>query len=235
MQHTTSAHCHKAGNEPVGNHRVSAGQTRVTRRGLLPRLGFGLGMGAALYGCGHPPAPSEPLNACDIFANRRAWYDSVLDAKDRWGAPPHVLMAIIYQESAFDADARPDRKKFLWVLPGGRPSSAFGYAQATDPTWQKYKQDTGRAGADRDSFRAAADFVGWYMRQSHRMCRIPMDDAYAQYLAYHEGWSGYNAGSFRRKRALRGTAKRVASLAARYDAQLDRCRRRLKRRLFFVF
>lgn len=210
------------------SHRPSQ---RPTRRQALT-LGT---LTLALTACGHPPAPDEPLNACDIFAGRRAWYDSVLDARDRWGARPHILLAIIYQESAFDADARPERGKFLWVLPGTRPSSAYGYAQALDPTWDLYRKETGRRGADRDSFRAAADFVGWYMRKSHRICGISMDDAKGQYLAYHEGWSGYNAGTFRRKPELLRTADRVERLAERYEKQLDRCRRRLRRRVLFVF
>ncbi len=196
-------------------------------------IGF---MALILVGCGSTPPPDQPLNACKIFGDRRSWYDAVLDARDRWGARPHVLLAIIYQESAFEANARPDRTKFLWVLPGPRPSTAFGYAQATNPTWEMYKRETGRGGADRDNFRAASDFVGWYMRKSRRNSGIALDDAYHQYLAYHEGWGGYNSGSHWRKRDVLRAAERVASLAGRYQRQLAACEDRLRRRRFlFIF
>jgi hypothetical protein len=39
-----------------------------------------------------------------------------------------VQMAIMKQESAFVADARPPRDWFLGFIPLGRPSSAYGLA-----------------------------------------------------------------------------------------------------------
>ena len=42
-------------------------------------------------------------------------------------------------------------------------SSAYGYAQALEGTWDDYRKDTGRRGADRDDFADSSDFIGWYM------------------------------------------------------------------------
>jgi len=51
-------------------------------------------------------------------------------------------MAIIRQESSFQADAQPPRSRILWIIPGPRPSSAYGYSQALDGTWDWYRQAT---------------------------------------------------------------------------------------------
>lgn len=185
--------------------------------------------------CGTPPPPDNPLNACDIFADRRGWWDAARDAERRWTVPAEVLLAIINQESSFTADARPPRRKFLWVLPGARPSTAYGYAQATNPTWEQYKRETGRRWADRDNFRAAADFVGWYTNKSHKTLGIARTNARAQYLAYHEGWRGYSRRSYADKPGVLRAAARVERNAARYGRQLELCRRDLDRRFLFIF
>ena len=76
--------------------------------------------------------PTSIANVCDIFEDRRTWYKAAKNAEDRWGVPVAVSMAFIYQESGFRARAKPKRGRFFWVLPGPRPSSAYGYAQAVE-------------------------------------------------------------------------------------------------------
>ena len=39
------------------------------------------------------------------------------------------------------------------VIPAGRQSTAYGYAQALDGTWKEYRQETGRRFATRDNIR----------------------------------------------------------------------------------
>ena len=51
-------------------------------------------------------------------------------------------MAIIRQESSFDPNAAPERNKLLGFIPWKRPSSAKGYAQAVEGTWEEYKKET---------------------------------------------------------------------------------------------
>ncbi len=189
----------------------------------------------ALAACATEP-PSNPGNACSIFSERRGWWDAVRDSERRWGAPPEVQLAILNQESAFDHNARPPRRKLLFFIPTPmRKSSSYGYAQATRSTWDWYREETGRRFADRDNFRDAADFVGWYADKSRRLSGIALDDARNQYLAYHEGHGGFNSGSYRRNRQLMRSADAVAARAARYRAQLGGCRRNLDRRFLFFF
>ncbi|MEO0423576.1 MAG: transglycosylase SLT domain-containing protein [Pseudomonadota bacterium] len=177
---------------------------------------------ALLAGCATSP-PRDPDNICSIFAEKRSWRKAARKSEQRWGTPTHVQMAIIYQESAFEHDAKPARKKLLGLVPWKRPSDAYGYAQALDSTWQAYKNDTGRRFADRDKFADAIDFVGWYTHQSQRAVGISKWDPYNQYLAYHEGAGGWKRGTYRKKRWLMDTAKRVDQRAREWGAQLKRC------------
>ena len=174
-------------------------------------------------------APEEKDNICAIFRAHREWYESARKSSERWGVPIPVLMAIIHQESSFISDAKPPRTSCLWVLPGPRPSSAYGYAQASDETWEEYQKSTGNTGADRDSFDDAVDFVGWYCDLSFRRCRIPKEDAYRLYLAYHEGHGGYNRKTYLRKKWLAPVARKVRARANTYRRQLDSCEGEFRR------
>ena len=178
-------------------------------------------------GCTTSP-PSNVNDICAIFYEKDDWYDDAADARDEWGSPIPVMMAIIYQESRFQAKAKPPRKKILGFIPGPRPSSAYGYSQAKKSTWQDYKRSAGRYGADRDDFADAIDFVGWYNYQSKRRSGISRSDPYRLYLAYHEGHGGYNRGTYRKKEWLTGVARKVERRAATYQSQLRSCEEDLK-------
>lgn len=182
----------------------------------------------ALAGCATAP-PSDIDNACKIFDEKGGWYKATRRAEKRWGLPKHIQLAIIGQESSFDRSAKPPRKHFLFVIPAGRKSSSRGYAQAVEGTWAQYQRDTGNSGASRKNFADSADFVAWYGRQSHRRNGVAMDDAYNQYLAYHEGWKGYAKGSYVKSRDALNGATAVARAAAIYRKQLDRCEKRFNK------
>jgi hypothetical protein len=177
---------------------------------------------AVLQGCVTSP-PSNVADVCSIFEEKDDWYDSALAAYKRWGAPIHVQMAIINQESSFVADVQPDRVHFLGIPLWWRPTSAYGYTQALDMTWNDYVKATGNYGADRDDFADATDFVGWYMKHTTQSLAIPGSDAYRQYLAYHEGQKAYRRGRWKSKPALMRAARHAATFAARYKKQLRRC------------
>ncbi len=173
--------------------------------------------------------PRNPGNACAIFTEYDHWFTDAKTASGRWGVPIPVILAIMHQESSFRANAKPPRTWYLGFIPGPRPSSAFGYSQALDGTWERYIAATGHHGADRDKFADAADFIGWYIDQTSRRTRIAKHDAYNHYLAYHEGQEGFIKGSYRRKAWLIERAKQVRQQAARYQSQLARCESQLTR------
>lgn len=182
-----------------------------------------------LSGCSARP-PRNIENSCAIFDAKSGWYRDTERSRKRWGVPIPVQLAIVHQESSFVHNAKPPRKKFLWIFPGPRPSSAVGYAQATRDAWIDYIRATGRRGADRDDFGDAVDFIGWYGEQSRRKCGIAKTDAYALYLAYHEGHGGYRRKTYLAKPWLVNVARKVASRSERYQRQLTACEGRLRRR-----
>lgn len=181
--------------------------------------------------CASSP-PSDVTDVCSIFEDRRSWYKAARNAEQRWGVPIAINMAFIYQESAFEARAKPARSRFLWIFPGPRASSAYGYAQALDTTWADYMAKAGSRGASRANFADAVDFVAWYNANSSRISRIDRDDARDLYYAYHEGNGGYQRGSYRSKQWLVDAAARVQSNSSRFATQLEGCRQELDKNWF---
>lgn len=184
-----------------------------------------------LVGCATPP-PKNPDNICDIFFEHQDWYFSAKDAQEKWGAPKQVLMSMMYQESSFKHDAAPPMEYFLWIIPTGRASSAYGYSQAKTPTWEDYVKKTGNSGADRDDFDDAIDFMGWFVYNTHKINGVSKWDAYGQYLNYHEGWGGYKRGTYKKKKWLMNTATKVKTRASQYSAQLKGCEADLDKNWF---
>ncbi len=173
--------------------------------------------------------PHNPEDLCAIFGQQHAWYRATRTSQERWGIDQATQMAVIFQESSFRARARPPRRRLLGFIPWSRRSSAYGYAQVVDSTWDVYRRAAARPRALRHRFPDAADFVGWYMDRIARRAKIDRSSARALYLAYHEGAGGYSRGTHLDKQWLIDAAHRVAQRAGRYRAQLDRCRERLDR------
>ena len=180
---------------------------------------------AACGGGGNFSAPRDLESACAIVAERPQYYRAMKAAERKWGVPVHVQMATIHQESKFIGDARTPHKWALGVIPMGRQSSAFGYSQALDATWEEYQQQEGRRSARRDRIEDATDFMGWYMHQSSERIGISKYDAKNQYLAYHEGRTGFVNQSYLAKPWLVTVSDRVGSRSEMYRAQLAGCGR----------
>ena len=177
--------------------------------------------GCAFFDLG---APSKLDDACSIVRERPKWYIHMLDVQRRYQLPVSVQMAIIWQESKFEQRARTPIKYLFGVIPTGRQSSAFGYAQVLDGTWEWYQDQTGRHSASRTSFRDAVEFIGWYSDITTRKYGVAKSDARNQYLAYHEGHAGYGRKSYLKKQWLVNVADKVASRSTLYARQLRGCR-----------
>lgn len=182
-------------------------------------------LAVASCGGGYKSPPRNLDNACSIIKQRPEYLKAFRATERRWGVPVHVQMATIYHESRFDGDARTPHRYLLGVIPMGRQSSAYGYSQALDGTWDEYRRETGKRRAKRDRIRDASDFMGWYMNKTRERNGIPLYDARNQYLAYHEGHSGYSRGTYRRKSWLIRVADKVEDRALMYQAQLAACRK----------
>ena len=182
--------------------------------------------GFLLTACVSTP-PADINNICNVFRQYPSWYRDALDVQRRWLVPINVQMAIIHQESKFDARARPPRTKLLWIIPWTRPSSAYGYTQALRGTWALYKRAHGGVFASRNDFTDGVDFIGWYANQAYRRAGIKRSDAYSLYLAYHEGIGGYQARTYLKKSWLIPVAHKVSARSQLYRAQLASCRKSL--------
>ena len=169
-------------------------------------------------------APRDLDNACAILKERPEYYRAFRAAERRWGVPVHVQMATIHQESKFIADARTPFRYVIGVIPMGRQSSAFGYSQALDATWDEYLAEAGGFRAKRDRINDASDFMGWYMNKSRDKNGIPLHDAENQYLAYHEGNTGYARQSYNSKPWLVAVARKVRARSDMYQQQIAGCR-----------
>ena len=177
----------------------------------------------ASCGSGNYAAPRGLDDACEIVNQRPAYLRAFRATERRWGVPVPVLMAIIYQESRFVANARPPHRYALGVIPIGRQSSALGYSQALDGTWEEYQRAEGGSRARRTDIRDATDFMGWYMNASLEELGIPLNDTRNQYLAYHDGRTGYRRGTWRSKPWLIRIAGELEQRAVMYEAQLRAC------------
>jgi hypothetical protein len=187
-----------------------------------------------LVGCANTP-PGNPDNLCDIFDDKSGWYGHAERASKKWDSSIPVMMSIMYQESRFVHNAKPPRRKILWVIPGPRKSSAAGYAQAKSATWREYQRSSGNRSGYRDRFKDAVDFIGWYNRQSQLRSKISQHDPYNLYLAYHEGHGGFNRGTYKSKAWLQTTARQVANRSNQYSTQLSKCEKRLKSSWWWPF
>ena len=175
-------------------------------------------------------------DTCIIFETKKSWYKSTKKSFDNWGTPISLQLAIINQESSFKQFAKPQRRKLFGLVPGSRPTTAFGYAQVTNPTWSWYKSSTGNKNASRANFDDITDFIGWYTTQTKKILGISMNDYFNQYLAYHEGQGGWKKKSFKAKKWLIEVAKNVEIKTNIYNNQLKSCEKKLdEKRLFGLF
>jgi hypothetical protein len=179
----------------------------------------------ALAGCATTP-PSQVENACTLLAEKPGWDKATSATERRWGTPVQVQLAIIRAESSFKHDAQPPRDTFIGIPMWWRVSSAYGYAQAKDETWDGYRAATGQRWASRTDFDDASDFIGWYTDQNEKKLGISKWDTYNQYLAYHEGQGGYSRKSYAGKPWLIRVARKVDGWAKTYGGQLRACRGR---------
>ena len=183
--------------------------------------------------CASSSPPKNSADVCKIFKEKRSWYKAAKRTEDRWNIPVSVTMAIIKQESSFIAAAKPPRTKLLGFIPWKRQSSAKGYAQAIDGTWEMYVNERGKWFKSRNDFDDAVDFIGWYTSKSETILKISKQDAFKQYLAYHEGWGNFK--HYKKNKKVIGLAKKVEKQSNIYKKQLLSCSNSLNKNKYIIF
>ena len=188
---------------------------------------------AVLASCANS-IPNNQDDICDILDENPKWVGSLMSAKKKWNADPSTVMAIIRQESSFDSNAAPDREKILGFIPWKRPTTAKGYSQAIEGTWEEYQKETGKNRAKRSSFDNSVDFIGWYLSKASSV-KIRNYEVDKLYLAYHEGYGGYKRRSYTEKDWLLDIAKKVKYNAVRYERQIKSCPLKEKKSFWDIF
>ena len=177
--------------------------------------------------------PKNASNSCSIFEEKYLWYKHAKKSEKKWGTPVYLQLAIIKMESSFDWLAKPPRQKLFKVVPYKRPSSSFGYSQAVKGTWKQYKEETGNKLAARTRFKDSVDFIGWYTNKTEKILKVSKNDAFKQYIAYHEGWGNYK--NYKNNKKVIGLANKVENQSNIYKKQLSNCRNSLSTSKYIIF
>ncbi len=177
--------------------------------------------------------PDNTSDSCKIFDERYLWYKHSKKVEQKWGTPIHIQLAIIKIESDFDWLAKPPRQKLFKIIPFKRPSSSFGYSQAVKGTWEQYKNETGNKLATRARFKDSVDFIGWYTNKTNSILKISFQDAFKQYIAYHEGWGNYKY--YKKNKKVISLAKKVEKQSNVYKNQLSKCNKSLSKNKYIIF
>ena len=177
--------------------------------------------------------PDNTSNSCEIFDERYLWYKHSKKVEQKWGTPIHIQLAIIKMESDFDWLAKPPRLKLFKIIPFKRPSSSFGYSQAVKGTWEQYKNETGNKLATRARFKDSVDFIGLYTNKTNSILKISLQDAFKQYIAYHEGWGNYKY--YKKNKKVISLAKKVEKQSKVYKNQLSQCSKSLSKNKYIIF
>ena len=180
----------------------------VSKAQIIAILGVSLGVLAS----GQPAhSDSNIHDACKMMQERSGWFQSVKAVSQKRQVPIPSMLAVIHQESRFNGTAN------------ARDSSAYGFAQALDGTWDSYRRATKSSDADRSNFADSVDFIGWYMTETRRRAGVADGDTASHYLAYHEGIAGFRSTRWTKKPRLIKIAKKVARTARTYEQQLEDC------------
>tara|TARA_B100001115_G_scaffold155294_1_gene126636 strand:- start:26 stop:631 length:606 start_codon:yes stop_codon:yes gene_type:complete len=177
--------------------------------------------------------PKNASNSCSIFEEKYLWYKHAKKAENKWGTPVYMQLAIIKMESSFDRFAKPPRQKLFKVVPYKRPSTSFGYSQAVKGTWKQYKEETGNKFATRSRFKDSVDFIGWYTNKTEKILKVSKNDAFKQYIAYHEGWGNFK--NYKSNKKVINLAKRVEKQSNIYKQQLVECKNSLSTSKYIIF
>ena len=179
--------------------------------------------------------PKYPQNACKIFSENYLWYKSAKKSSDTYGAPIHIILAFVKKESSFNRWAKPKRTKLFKIIPYKRPSSSFGYSQAVKKTWELYKNETNNPLALRTRFKDSVMFIGWYIKKTNTINKIPMNDSYRHYLNYYLGWGSYAKEAYKTDKKAIIFAKSVQKQSNIYKNQLRDCQKNLDKNKYIIF
>lgn len=158
---------------------------------------------------------------CHVIKSNFGWTRSIKSASRRHDVSPGLLLSIIYHESGFQNQARPKPSKILGFIPW-QVSTAYGYGQIKNETWDWYKSHNPGWFQSRTNFSDTLDFIGWYYQLFLKKSSTNLVHR-DFYLAYHEGLGGYSRKSYEGNSWLIDKANKVALRAELYNEALREC------------
>ena len=179
--------------------------------------------------------PKYPQNACKIFGENYLWYKHAKKSSEVYGAPIYIILAFVNKESGFNRWAKPPRQKLFKIVPYKRPSSSLGYSQAVKKTWELYKSETNNPLALRTRFKDSVMFIGWYIKKTNKINKIPLNDSYRQYLNYYLGWGNYAKKTYQSDKKAIILAQNVKRQSNIYKNQLRECQKNLDKNRYIIF
>ena len=82
-------------------------------------------------------------------------------------------------------------------------------------------------------FKDSVDFIGWYTNKTEKILKISKQDAFKQYLAYHEGWGNFK--HYKNNKKVIRLAKKVEKKSKVYKKQLLTCSHLLNKNKYIIF
>ena len=70
-------------------------------------------------------------------------------------------------------------------------------------------------------------FIGWYIKKTNKINKIPLNDSYRQYLNYYLGWGNYSKKVYKTDKKAIIFAKSVEKQSKIYKSQLRECQKNL--------
>ena len=78
-------------------------------------------------------------------------------------------------------------------------------------------------------------FIGWYIKKTHKINKVPLNDAYRQYLNYYLGWGNYAKKVYKTDKNAIIYAKSVKKKASIYKNQIKECQKALEIKKYIIF
>jgi len=69
--------------------------------------------------------------------------------------------------------------------------------------------------------------------KTESILKISKEDAFKQYIAYHEGWGAYK--NYKNNKMVIGLAKKVKNYSDKYKSQLKKCQKKLNKNKYIIF
>jgi|AntRauTorckE5430_2_1112549.scaffolds.fasta_scaffold00318_18 hypothetical protein len=160
---------------------------------------------------------------CHVIQSNWGWARALKRVSKDYDISPGLLLSVIYHESGFRPNVRPKPYMVFGVIPW-QVSSAYGYGQIKQETWDWYKSHNPGWFQSRTQFPDTLNFIGWYY--SLFLKKTETKTVHRDfYLAYHEGLGGYQRGTYHGNDWLIKKAESVALRAKLYDEKLNDCLR----------